>query len=78
MILNERTTLKELQDAGATTLSDIPLEELLEYVRHACLEVGADLSDSMSPWKVNLVLPMSMQRLLFNKLLRRFDRYEII
>lgn len=51
MILNERTTLKELQDAGATTLSDIPLEELLEYVRHACLEVGADLSDSMSPWE---------------------------
>lgn len=41
-IITEKTTLAELQAAGATTLSDIPLPELLDYVRNTCLSVAKD------------------------------------
>lgn len=41
-IITEKTTLAELQALGATTLSDIPIVELLEYVRNTCLNVAAD------------------------------------
>lgn len=42
MPITDKTTLAELQELGATTLSDIPLTELLEYIRHTCLQAAAD------------------------------------
>jgi len=41
-IITDKTTLSELQKAGAVTLSDIPLTELLEFVRNTCLSVSSD------------------------------------
>jgi hypothetical protein len=49
-IITITTTLKELESLGATTLSDIPPDELLVFVRHFCLSVAknAALSPEMS------------------------------
>lgn len=41
-ILTDKTTLAELQKLGATTLSDIPMVELLEFIRYGCLQVSSD------------------------------------
>jgi hypothetical protein len=50
MKLNSNTRLSELQNLGADSLGDIPLEELLAYVRHTCIEVSSDLKDDNVSW----------------------------
>ena len=53
-IITDNTTLTELQALGATTLSDIPIAELLEYTRHICLSIAADnKADSEMGWGNN-------------------------
>lgn len=50
-IITDKTTLSELQESGATTLSDIPLVELLEFVRNTCLSVSGDVeADKEMNW----------------------------
>lgn len=50
-IITDKTTLAELQAAGATTLSDIPIVELLEYIRNTCLRVASDVeADKELQW----------------------------
>ncbi len=44
-ILTDGITLTELQQAGADTLADIPLNELLEFVRNQCLSVAKDMNE---------------------------------
>lgn len=41
-IITDKTTLTQLQEAGADRLSDIPLTELLEFIRNACLNAASD------------------------------------
>lgn len=43
MVLTGNTKLADIQNLGATTLADIPLDELLAYVRNACLDVAKDM-----------------------------------
>ncbi len=47
-IITYRTTLAELESKGATTLSDIPLNELLEFVRNSCLGGAEDSCDEFA------------------------------
>lgn len=41
--LNDSTTFHSLKEKGAETLGDIPMQEILAYVRHSCLEVAKDM-----------------------------------
>lgn len=41
-VITQKTTLSELQKLGATTLSDIPTTELLEFIRNTCIQVSSD------------------------------------
>lgn len=45
MKITSSTTLDELKDLGADTIGDIPLDELLAYVRRTCVLVAQDLID---------------------------------
>lgn len=50
-IITTNTTLKELQKMGAETLSDIPPDELLVFVRHFCLSIAKDADcEPEMPW----------------------------
>lgn len=44
-VITAKTTLDELQQLGADTLSDIPTVELLEFIRNQCLSVAKDAED---------------------------------
>lgn len=41
-IITSETTLAELQAKGADCLADIPLTELLEFIRNQCLGTALD------------------------------------
>lgn len=54
-VIDSNTTLAKLQRLGAMTLSDIPLVELLEFVRNQCLTCAKD--DGMPPfWTENFAV----------------------
>lgn len=42
-VINESTTLHSLKEKGVDTLGDIPMQEILAFVRHSCLEVAKDM-----------------------------------
>lgn len=42
-VLTDKTTLDDMIRAGADRLADVPLTELLEFVRNQCLQVCADV-----------------------------------
>jgi len=39
----DTTTLHSLIEKGAVDVGDIPVQEILAYVRHLCLEVSKDM-----------------------------------
>ncbi len=57
-IITSKTTLQELQEKGAKTLSDIPIEELLAYVRNQLLSMAKDKTASaeIPNWEKSMAL----------------------
>lgn len=51
-VLTDKTTLDEIKKAGADRLADIPLSELLEFVRNQCLQVATDMNEHGEWWNI--------------------------
>lgn len=60
-IITHKTTLQELQEKGAKTLSDIPIEELLAYTRNQILSMAKDktVSAEIPNWEKSMALSAS-------------------
>lgn len=44
-LLTYETTLDEMKESGAERLADVPLTDLLEFVRNTCLNISKDLEE---------------------------------
>lgn len=60
-VITSKTTLQELQEKGAKTLSDIPIEELLAYTRNQILSMAKDKTASaeIPNWEKSMALSAS-------------------
>lgn len=60
-VITSKTTLRELQEQGAKTLSDIPIEELLAYTRNQILSMAKDKTASaeIPNWEKSMALSAS-------------------